>query len=309
MRGAEDGQRRLVVPNVVVVGVSRAGTTSMFNALARHPDVCGSDIKEVRYFTPLRYGQPLAPLEEYARHFRQFSGERIVVEATPGYFYGGRATAATMNEVCPGVRAVVSLREPKSRCWSWFRFVKSRGRIAMDMSFSEYLDRCEQLSADGTDGDFENQAYWGLGGGCYSDWLDDWMSELGDRLRVILFDDFVRDPHDAMKQLAAWLEIEAGAFDTYRLNADNQTALYRNRALQMAAVRMNRDAERFFRRHPKLKRRLRRAYYLINKAEDERSMTEADEARLRDFYEPYNAVLRAQAATIGLALPRSWQST
>jgi hypothetical protein len=51
---------------------------------------------------------------------------------------------------------------------------------------------------------------------------------------------------------------------------------------------------------------LRHAYYLINKADDERSMTEADEARLRKFYEPYNAVLGAQAAAIGIELPHSW---
>src|SRR3954447_11498443 len=101
MRGGGDGQRRLTVPNVVVVGVSRAGTTSMFNALAWHPDVCGSDIKEVRYFTPLRYGQPLAPLEDYANHFRHASGERLVLEATPGYFYGGQNTAATLKKLCP----------------------------------------------------------------------------------------------------------------------------------------------------------------------------------------------------------------
>ena len=90
----------LTVPNLVVVGVSRAGTTSMFNALAWHPEVCGSDIKEVRYFTPLRYGQPLAPLEDYASHFRQFDGERIVLEATPGD-HGGRTTAATLKELVP----------------------------------------------------------------------------------------------------------------------------------------------------------------------------------------------------------------
>jgi hypothetical protein len=303
---ADDGKGRLTLPNVVVVGVSRAGTTSMFNALAWHPDVCGSDIKEVRYFTPLRYEQPLAPLEDYASHFRHFRGERLILEATPGYFYGGRNTAATLKNVCPGVRAVVSLREPRSRCWSWFRFVKSRGRIPMEMSFSTYLDRCEELRALGTDGDFENQAYWGMGGGCYSEWLEDWAHELGERLRVTIFDDFVSDPRQAMKELSGWLDIEGAVFDEYRFDADNKTALYRNHALQMTAVRMNRAAERFFRRHSELKRRLRQAYHLINGADNEPTMTEADEMRLREFYRPYNVALGAQAAAMGIQLPATW---
>ena len=108
-----------------------------------------------------------------------------------------------------------------------------------------------------------------------------------------------------MKQLCAWLEIEGGVFDAYRFNVDNKTALYRNRALQMTAVRMNRVPSAFP-SAPELKRRLRHAYYLMNKADDERSMTNVDEARLRDFYKPYNAILSAQATTIGVELPPSW---
>src|SRR5829696_5200556 len=133
------------LPNLVVIGVSKAGTTSLFEYLGRHPDVGLSDVKELRYFTPLRYGEPLPPLPDYAQHFQHCLRERYAAEATPGYFYGGRPVARAMRETCGPLRVVLSLREPGARCWSWFRFMKSRMRIPKNLSFDEYLDRCELL--------------------------------------------------------------------------------------------------------------------------------------------------------------------
>ena len=36
--------------NLIIAGVTRAGTTSLFEALAWHPDICGSAAKETHYF-------------------------------------------------------------------------------------------------------------------------------------------------------------------------------------------------------------------------------------------------------------------
>ena len=55
------------LPNLVVIGVSKAGTTSLFEYLGRHRDVGLSDLKELRYFTPLRYGEPLERLRVRGR--------------------------------------------------------------------------------------------------------------------------------------------------------------------------------------------------------------------------------------------------
>src|SRR4051794_6897093 len=75
--------------NLVVIGVNKAGTTSLFDYLGRHPDIGLSDVKELRYFSPLRYGESLEPLASYAEHFDHCLQERYAVEATPSYFYGG----------------------------------------------------------------------------------------------------------------------------------------------------------------------------------------------------------------------------
>ncbi len=53
---SEPGRTSARVPNLVIVGVVKSGTTSLFNYLSQHPDICPSDVKETRYFDPLRFG-------------------------------------------------------------------------------------------------------------------------------------------------------------------------------------------------------------------------------------------------------------
>jgi Sulfotransferase domain len=292
--------------NLVVVGVNKAGTTSLFEYLGRHPDIGLSDVKELRYFSPIRYGEPLEPLESYAQHFEHCSDERYAVEATPSYFYGGRPLARTMRGTCGPVRALLSLREPADRCWSWFQFMKSRTRIPKDLEFEGYLDRCEQLHSAGVDGKHENQPYWGLRGSCYSDWLDGWMDEFGDDLRVVFFDELVSDPRIVMNGLFHWLGLDPSEAETDALERANKTEQYRIRTAQRTALAVNRRGERFFRRHPRLKRGLRAGYYAVNKASPEGTMTQDSRQRLAEFYRPFNARLATQLAPLGLDLPEAW---
>ena len=66
-------------PNLVIAWVSKAGTTSMFHYLGQHPDVGTSDVKEVRYFTPLRYGEELEPIDNKTQQYRNKSLQRAAV--------------------------------------------------------------------------------------------------------------------------------------------------------------------------------------------------------------------------------------
>jgi Sulfotransferase domain len=294
------------LPNLVVVGVSKAGTTSLFEYLGRHPDIGLSDVKELRYFTPLRYGEPLEPLATYSQHFRHCVNERYAVEATPGYFYGGRPLARAIRETCRPVRVVLSLREPADRCWSWFRFVKSRMRIPRDLGFDEYVERCEALHEAGVDGQVENQAYWGLGGGCYAEWLDEWAEEFGSDLHVVFFDDLAHHPRLVMDGMFDWLGLDREQAPTASLEATNRTQQYRNRTAQHIAVSVNRRGERFFRRHPRLKHGLRSGYYALNRAEPWETMSSGARHRLDQFYRPYTVRLTDQLARLGVDLPASW---
>jgi len=301
-----DGPRTGRLPNLVIAGVSKAGTTSLFHYLGQHPDIGTADVKELRYFTPLRYGEPLGPVEDYTAHFAGCADRAYALEATPGYFYGGAALAEGLDRTCPDVRVLVSLRAPADRCWSWFGFVKSRLRIPKEMTFEAYVDRCAELHADGVDGTVENQPFWGVGGGCYDQWWDAWQERLGDRLKVVMFEELAADPAAVVRSVCGWLGLDTGPVDTFAFDVDNQTRQYRHKSLQKAAVGLNRRGEAFFHQHQQLKRALRRVYYAANRAPSEAGMPAAVRARLEELYRPHNARLAAQLAEVGVRLPASW---
>ncbi|MDP8929578.1 MAG: sulfotransferase [Actinomycetota bacterium] len=294
------------MPNLVIAGVTKAGTTSLFRYLSQHPDVCASKNKELRYFQPLRYGEPLASIESYAQHFRHCWDQRYRMEATPGYFAGGRPLAVALRDTLGDARVIVSFREPGQRCWSWYRFVRSRGRIPKDMTFDNYLDRCEQLRRMGVDHLREHQPFFGLSGGCYDQWIDAWLEIFGERLRIEFFEDMVRDPCSAVEGIFRWLDLDDKVAAGFQYEIENKTVQYKNKGIQQAALFLNRRGEQFFERHGSLKRALRAAYYSINKDSGAELLDPAARERLAAFYAPHNERLATKLGDVGLSRWSAW---
>jgi len=296
------------LPNLVIAGVTKAGTTSLFRYLAQHPDVFPSDVKELRYFQPLRHGGDLEPLHTYEAHFVGRTTESYAMEATPGYFYGGGPLAQGLRDTLPGAYVVVSLRDPVERCWSWYSFMRSRARIEKSMGFETYLDRCETLHRAGADGGMDAQPFWGLGGGCYDQWVDAWFDTFDDRFSVIFFEDLVREPQATTAALCSWLSIDASATESFRYDVENKTEQYRNKSLQQTALRINRAGGRYFGRHLTLKRRMRRVYHTVNRQPSSMRPSAASVSRLRDFYAPHNERLSRSIQERQAGLLPSWMT-
>lgn len=302
MNGGQSGR----LPNLIIAGVTKAGTTSLFHYLGQHPDICISDTKELRYFSPLQYGEPLPPLLSYSTHFDHCKQQKYAAEATPGYFYGGAPLARGLHVALPDARVVVILRSPDDRCWSFFRFVKSKVRIPKSMTFADYLNRCEELQRSGTDMEKANGDYSGLVKGCYTRWLSAWTDEFGERLRIIFFEDVVTDPAKCLRLIFDWLEIDSSVVDGMDFGADNTTVEYRRAGLQRLAVSVNRRAQRYFERHRRLKGTLRAGYYMVNRAPASERLDAAERERMQRFYSPHNAALAEQLSVRGLVLPANW---
>lgn len=300
MSQAEKSDRRLA--NAVIAGVNKAGTTSMFVSLAAHPQVAPSTVKETGFFLPLRYGEKLPPLAEYASYFAGARDEPIRLEATPAYFYGGRRLASRMDEVLPGARILLSLREPVARLASFFTFQKARLRLPEAMTIEEYVAACEQFTEDDF-ADPANEPYFGLRGGQYADYLPAWLETFEGRIRVVFFEDLVSEPATITREVAVWLGIDPDALPALPDKSENRTVGYRNRWFQRLALTANDGLERWLRRHPDLKRRLRSAYYRLNGKAARANVPPSMTDRLRQHYAEPNARLAEQLSTLDVRCP------
>ena len=94
-------------PNLFVAGVPKAGTTSLFHYLALHPDVFPSSRKEPGYFHPFKIKDMDKNLEAYKKFFSGHSDQQYAIEATPGYFYGGKESAEAINSYSPESKIII----------------------------------------------------------------------------------------------------------------------------------------------------------------------------------------------------------
>ena len=296
------------MPNLIIAGVNKSGTTSLFTFLSAHPEICASRKKETLYFLPLRYGATeLPPIEEYRQHFRHCSGTRYVMEATPGYFYGGAAVARAISERLGDVRILVMLREPISRLFSYFRFKKSMLDLDPDLPLEEYIRLCESVPP-GERNTRENNTYWGIEGGFYANYIDQWFEVFStDHLRILFFEQFIGDPRSVLEGVCSWLGLESRGFvDTLAYTVENRAVAYRSRTLQRLALTLNWRGEEFWRSHPRIKRLLRRIYYALNEGRDRGGIPPDTRAYLEALYDPYNQRLSAALASRGYVDLPDW---
>jgi hypothetical protein len=287
----------------VVVGVNKAGTSSLFVSLSTHPEISPSAVKETRYFLPARYGRPLDPPEVWERSFAAAPDLPVRLEATPSLFYGGAEVATCMHDRLGDLHAIVVLREPVARAISFFNYQKLRLRIPSDMTMAEYLDVADRLGPD----DFRdpaNEKYMAFRGGCYADFLPGWLDVLGpERVHVLDFDFLVANPTQLLRDLATPLAIDPHGFPRAALSSENRTVGFRNERLQRLALLGNDHLERVFRRHPSWERGLRRAYYRLNGKPQDDAAPAAVIDDLTWRYAESNARFASQLLAAGIDLP------
>jgi hypothetical protein len=297
------------LPNLVITGVGKGGTTSLFWYLSQHPDVCASDEKEIRYFAALTEGgSELPPIEEYTKHFRHCRGERYALEASPQYFHGGRRVVDAMHEVLGHPRVVVSLRDPVDRLWSQFRFVKTRfGPVPESLTFDDYVRRSEQVWRERRPLTPETVPYWHLAGGHYADHVDPWFEGFGEDFRVVFFEHIASDPRKVVADLADWLGIDRGPVASFAYSVENRTVPIRSQLLQRAALFLNREDILGQRR--RLKAPLRAIYYAVNRRSGGETMSPETREHLRALFAPANARLAAALRERGYADLPAWLSS
>jgi hypothetical protein len=225
------------------------------------------------------------------------------LEATPSYFYGGAAVAREMQRVLVNPHVIVVLREPVARAISFFEYQKTRLRFPESLTLEEYLVAADGCS-DADFGDPESEKYMAVRGGRYADWLPEWWEVLGpERVHLVWFEDLVRDGPAVLADVAARVGLDPAGLPE-ELRSENRTTAFRNPRLQSVALWFNDGAERWLRRVPGVKRRLRAAYFRLN-GRRAAGPTVGDETRAelaRRFEEP-NRRLAELLEGVGIVPP------
>jgi len=123
--------RDSMLPNFLIAGAAKAGSTTLYYYLAQHPDILMSSGKEPRFFTE-HWDKGLAYYEQW---FTAYAGEKAVGEASPDYL--ASQSAARIQQILPDVRFIFALRDPIARTRSHYWHSIGNGRESR--SFDEML--------------------------------------------------------------------------------------------------------------------------------------------------------------------------
>lgn len=192
------------LPDFLVIGAQKAGTTSLYAMLDAHPEIAMSREKECNVLTrreATRLGyRAYFPL----RHHCRARGVRRVGEATPYYLFHPLAPTRAA-EWLAGVRAIAILRDPVARAWSHYRHSIRLGHD--DLPFVEALEREPERIAAGDGDGFRRHSY--AARGDYAPQLARWFDAIGrDRVLVIGFGEFMRSTDTVMPRIASFLGVE-----------------------------------------------------------------------------------------------------
>jgi hypothetical protein len=223
------GEDPVALPDFFIAGVPKAGTTALHSALARHPDLYLSSVKEPKFF--LTDGPPPADggpgdAKTYREHvWRRTDYEALFDsapagvpkgESTPFYLYS-RDAQRRIKALIPGARLIIVLRDPVERAHSNWAHMWSAG---LDPC-GDFIEACEREPARISAGWADFWRYTALGK--YGEQLQH-LYELFPREQVLVFRyrELIEDPVRTLDAVCAFLGVATGVLS--ELPRENVTA-------------------------------------------------------------------------------------
>ena len=220
MNVARNG-RIVKLPDFLIVGAARSGTTTLFSLLSRHPRVFLPPEKEPMFLSvrgqgaipvDVRTGKPAAyvigDLDRYLDLFKSAREEDAVGEASTWYLYRHRSTIRNIQELygekAGEVRILILLRDPAARAWSHYQLKRRNGEESLP--FERAIDPGvirERLQKNFTPG-FDY-----VGFGRYFEPVRSYLENFP-RVHILWFEDLMNDAAGAAREVCAFLGLEPG---------------------------------------------------------------------------------------------------
>lgn len=223
LRNADLWLRRLnagsrVLPDFLIAGTQKGGTSSLYAYLAEHPSVLPARKKEVHFFDRHwvkgeRWYRASFPTGSDMERVRDEHGAAATGESSPSYLFHPlvpERVAATL----PDIRVVLLLREPVDRAYSHWRMEHRRGvdRLPFDEAVMAEEERLagelDRVRADPSYFSRKLRRFSYLSRGHYAEQLERWFEHLPrDRFLIRSAETFFADPAAVHADVLRFLQL------------------------------------------------------------------------------------------------------
>jgi hypothetical protein len=211
-----------VLPDYVIIGAQRCGTTSLHNYLMQHPNVVSSYKKEIKFFDS-NYGRGERWYRSHFPYEEEMTDDALITgEGSPYYVYHPKA-AQRMSAMLPNIKLIALLRNPVDRAYSHYQLSFRRGRETL--SFEDALAQeekrldgvLENILADDNYPMFNHKHFTYRLRGIYADQLPAWFEHFSrEQILIIKSEDFYADPAGTFQKVVSFLELPTWDLPVYK---------------------------------------------------------------------------------------------
>ena len=234
----------MVLPNLLIVGAAKSGTTSLSHYLRQHPDVFIAREKESHHFAAdeiaCRLEGPgdreglgrllISDRPQYEACFARGGGASIRGESSVYYSAYPEALRRALDEV-PDMQFIYMMRHPVHRAISGFSHMKRDGREPLDLA--EALDAEDQRESDGWSQGFMYRRM-----SDYPEQIREMQAAVGaERIHIVVMEELLSKESSGIDLLMAALGLPARDIDTSL--ALNQSGAPRSRLVNDLLVSDN----------------------------------------------------------------------
>lgn len=204
----------MTLPNFLVIGAAKAGTTSLRSYLDQHPSIFVPERGEPSFFAHAgekpSYSGPgdadwngtlFTQEAAYEALFDKARGQAAIGEISPRYLYFEKASERIAERI-PEARLIVILRHPVDRAYSHFLMNRSRGCEPAD-TLPDAIEMEAERAAQGWGWDWRY-----VGAGLYHEQMQRYFARFPrDRIKVFLYED-LKDRDVFFSELFAFLGVD-----------------------------------------------------------------------------------------------------
>lgn len=149
---------KIKLPNVFIIGVQKAWTTTIFDYLTGQHGFFNPWVKEPHYFTPMEdseyntkkwiyfYEKDVTPLwlQNYSNLYNDSNEEDFIIDGSTHYFFHATEFIEKITKIygenVKKVKIIVSFREPTDRAYSAFNFLIQLGLLKTDKDYGSFMN-------------------------------------------------------------------------------------------------------------------------------------------------------------------------
>jgi hypothetical protein len=242
---------------LIIGGAPKAGTTSMYRYFKESDEVSSSKIKELKMLDSSKFD-----LTKYIENFETNSEGKVRLEATPSYLGNVNQVLDNINE---DFNFIFILRDPSELFYSLFLHKRNKTKIIPDdMKFYDLVVELTDCRSGLIDNDLYNELKEQLDFGFYSNNLNKYYSALGERVKVVFFDDFKESPKATCSEICRHFGISDKFLDFVTFSVENKNRNYKSVFVHRLVHKIIMRCEYLFNKYPSVRVFFRSIYVKLN---------------------------------------------